>query len=93
MKICTAWVCLRVYEDLYSVGLSQGFRLVEMSDIHTPTCTITHKSVNITKESRAIGIQRRNLQLENGRRLSHRELNLTCLSRVNRISIAWGEVL
>lgn len=26
---------LRVYEDLYNMGLFQGFRLVEMSHIHT----------------------------------------------------------
>lgn len=30
-----AFKYLRVYEDLYNMGLFQGFRLVEMSDIHT----------------------------------------------------------
>lgn len=64
MKTCTTWV------------FSQGFRLVEMSDIYIPTGTVTQKSINITKESDAIRIQRQNSQLENGRSLSHRELNL-----------------
>lgn len=38
-----------------------GFMKTWLSDVSIPTCAITEKQMNITKESNTLGIQRRNL--------------------------------
>lgn len=61
---------LRVYEDLYKWVF---FRVSGWWRCHTyiPPCTVTQKSINITKEPNTIGLERQNSLLGNGRTLSH----------------------